>query len=119
MARYRATERTWEQQFAEASLAPHPHRLEVRGWPRSLSWPDVCANCGSPTGQRLRLRKAYFYRGPRRPVMDFPGYRVVAADVPYCASCVSRHRAMLTQVGIRTRLVTPKTTMKRQTTMMK
>jgi hypothetical protein len=99
VARSWASERTWEQRFAESHLAPHPHRLEIRGWPRSQSWPDVCANCGAPAGERLRLRKAYFYRAPRRPVMDFPGYRVVVADVPYCAACAARHRETLPQAG--------------------
>jgi hypothetical protein len=67
--------------------------------PRRLSWPDVCANCGGPAQQHLRLRKAYYYRGPRRPVQDFPGYRVVAADVPYCAACAERHRQLLPRVS--------------------
>ena len=93
------SERTWDQRFAEGGLTPHPYRLEVRGRPRSLSWPDVCANCGGPARERLRQRKAYYYRGPRRPVWDFPGYRVVAADVPYCASCADRHRQTLPHVS--------------------
>jgi hypothetical protein len=54
---------------------------------------------GGPAQERLRLRKAYYYRGPPRPVQDFPGYRVVAADVPYCAACAARHRQLLPEVS--------------------
>lgn len=91
--------RTPEQRFAEHLLIAHPHRLEIRGSPRSLSWPDVCANCGAPTLDRLLVRKAFYRRSRRHSYSDIPGYRVVAADVPYCGVCAARHRDAVPQVS--------------------
>jgi hypothetical protein len=103
-------DRTPEQRFAHQNLAPHPHRLEVRGSPRSLSWPDLCANCGAPARERLRLRKAFFGRSSahfrRHTYPDLPGYRVVTADVPYCGACAARHRETLPRLSFMRRYAT-------------
>jgi hypothetical protein len=48
-------DRTRLQARAEAALIPHPHRLELRGSPEALVWPDVCAYCGSASGERIRV----------------------------------------------------------------
>jgi hypothetical protein len=97
------TDRTPQQRFAAQGLIAHPHRLEVCGRPRSLAWPDICANCGAPARERLRLRKAFYWRATShrhtRQYPDLPGYRVVAADVPYCATCAGRHRETLPRVS--------------------
>ena len=98
-SRRRDLEPTRDQDHARRWLIPHPHQLEICGAPRSLSWPDVCANCGAPARQRLRLRKAFYGRGARHSYPDVPGYRVIAADVPYCDACVARHRDTLPRVS--------------------
>ena len=87
----RRAERTWEQESAEDDLSRYPYRLEVRGAPRSLTWPDVCANCGAAATERIRVRQA-FYRSARRRSVGWFGYRVVSARLPFCDSCGARHR---------------------------
>lgn len=87
----RRAERTWEQESAEDDFSRYPHRLELRGAPQSLTWPDVCAHCGAPATQRIRVRKAFYRYGRRRSVGWF-GYRVVSARLPFCDSCGARHR---------------------------
>ena len=89
--RRRRADRTWEQQSAEEDLSSYPHRLEVRGTPQSLTWPDVCANCGAPAVERILVRRA-FYRYAHRRTVGWFGYQVVSARVPFCASCGTRHR---------------------------
>jgi len=85
--------RTWDQQSAEVDLSGYPHRFEVRGAPRSLTWPDVCAHCGGPATTRIRIRRAFYRRSHgRRRSPGWFGYKVVSADVPFCDSCSARHR---------------------------
>jgi hypothetical protein len=70
----------------------------VRGTPRSLTWPELCAHCGAPAAERIRIRRAFYRRGRRSYAGPF-GYRVVSADVPFCPSCVERHRASASDVS--------------------
>jgi len=91
------TERTREQRSAEEDLRDYPHRLEVRGTPDSLRWPEICANCAAPASERIRLRKA-FYRYARRRSVGWFGYKVVSARVPFCGACASRHRETVPRV---------------------
>jgi hypothetical protein len=84
--------RTREQQAAETDLASYPYRLEVRGKPRSLTWPDVCANCGGGATDHVRVRRAFYRRARGRQSRGFFGYQVVSADLPLCHSCAARHR---------------------------
>ena len=91
--------RSWEQHAAESDLSAYPYRLEVRGTPRSLTWPDVCVHCGGGATERVRLRRA-FYRRPRRGASSAVfGYRVVSADLPLCRSCAARHRETVPRVS--------------------
>lgn len=92
----RSRDRTWAQQAAADDLADYPRRLEVRGRPRSLTWPAVCANCGAHASERIRVRRAFFRRAGGRVPESF-GYRVVSADLPFCAACGARHRATIPQ----------------------
>ena len=85
-------DRTWDQRSAEDDLSQYPHRLEVRGSPRSLTWPDLCANCGAAAAERIHIRRAFFWRGRRRRSPGWFGYKVVAADIPFCGACAARHR---------------------------
>ena len=94
-----AADRTWDQQSAEDDLGQYPYRLEVRGAPRSLKWPDLCANCGGGAAERIRVRRAFYRRGRRRRSPGWFGYTVVAADIPFCGACASRHRDSIPQVS--------------------
>jgi hypothetical protein len=92
-------DRTWDQKSAEDDLSRYPFRLEVRGAPRSLVWPDICANCGGAATERIRIRRAFYRRGRGRRYAGWFGYRVVSADVPFCGSCAARHRATVPRVS--------------------
>jgi hypothetical protein len=41
-----AAEKTWLQRSAEESLVPNLFMVELRGAPKTLTWPPICANCG-------------------------------------------------------------------------
>lgn len=79
---------------ADRSLAPHPHRLELRGAPNDLAWPQICANCGGPASEQVTVRKVFSksrrLRSSSNQLIDF---RIVRAPVPLCATCVNEHRA--------------------------
>jgi hypothetical protein len=94
-----ATDRTWEQRSAEDDLSGYPYRLEVHGRPRSLMWPDVCANCGGPATEHILVRRAFYRHGRGRRYPGFFGYRVVSAGVPFCQSCAARHRETLPRIS--------------------
>lgn len=90
--------RTRDQRWAESELAASPYRVEVRGRPQSLNWPDVCAHCGAAATERLRIRRAFYRRGRRSYGGPF-GYRVVSADVAFCPPCLDLHRAAVSRVS--------------------
>src|SRR5262245_30817930 len=91
--------RSWDQQSAETDLSSYPYRLEVRGRPRSLTWPEVCAHCGGGATERVRVRRAFYWRARRRQSRGFFGYQVVAADLPLCPSCAARHHETVPRVS--------------------
>src|SRR5262245_8500891 len=91
--------RTWDQQAADNDLSRYPYRLEVRGAPRSLTWPDVCANCGGHATERVRMRRAFYRRARGRRYSGLFGYRVVSANLPLCGPCVARHRETVPRVS--------------------
>src|SRR5689334_6098641 len=92
-------DRSWDQRAAESDLGSCPYRLEVRGSPRSLTWPDVCAHCGGPGTERVRVRRAFYRRARGRHYSGLFGYRVVSVDLPLCGACAARHRATVPQVS--------------------
>ncbi len=89
----RTPERSREQRWAEDALTPHPHRLELRGSPRDLSWPDICAYCGMPASERIVVKKAFRPLPRRRSSAGVRPYRIGAAAIPLCAGCSATHRA--------------------------
>jgi len=74
----------------EASeLAPHPHRLSLRGAAGDLQFPPLCPNCGSAATDRLTYAKVF-----RHTDSDGPTRHVVSSiAVPFCNACIARHRA--------------------------
>jgi hypothetical protein len=84
------------QRRADHDLAPHAYRIELVGRPGKLDWPSICANCGATARERLTVRKVF--GRPRSFHRRYGTYRrqiVAAADVPYCAECAARHRALV------------------------
>lgn len=57
--------------------------VELTGAPRKLAFPQACASCGTPAGRRIPVEKV-FERGER--------HTVVRVDVPFCMTCLQRHR---------------------------
>lgn len=88
--------RSSAQIWAEGALAEHPYSLEVRGTPRELSWPRVCAYCGDAASEQITVTKAYRPR-PRRHGGRSAGfmrpYHISAAPIPFCGKCAAEHRA--------------------------
>jgi hypothetical protein len=93
-------DRSWDQRSAEIDLSSYPYRLEVRGTPRSLTWPDVCVHCAAGATERVRVRRAFYRRARGRRYSGLSGYRVVSADLPLCAACAARHRETVPQVSL-------------------
>jgi hypothetical protein len=62
----------------------------------SLDWPAVCANCGVDTQDLLTVKKVFARpRALRRTSRGYTRYIITSADVPYCADCAARHRALV------------------------
>ena len=89
-----AAEKTWLQRSAEESLAPNLFMVELRGAPKTLTWPPICANCGAAASERIRVQKA-FYRFARwgRAHNNAPAYKTVTAEIPFCYHCAELHYA--------------------------
>ena len=93
--RYRE-HRTQVQRRAASALADHSYRLELVGAPGALDWPSICASCAADTEERLTVRKVF--GRPRTFNRRSTSYRrqiIAAANVPYCADCAARHRALV------------------------
>jgi hypothetical protein len=87
--------RTYMQRRAESSLAEHPYRVELTGGLSELDWPSICANCGTDTHERFTVQKVF--GRPRRNVRQTGSYQrqvIRSAQIPYCGSCIARHRAL-------------------------
>ena len=92
-----STDRSYLQIVAEQSLAPNPHRVELRGAPSALSWPRICANCGASASEQIIVRKVFGRGRPtrfgRRSSSGPIDFRIVPAPVPFCLTCANQHRA--------------------------
>jgi hypothetical protein len=98
----RATsDRSRAQLWAEGALAPHPYRLELRGSPADLAWPDLCAHCGNPSARRIVVKKAFRPR-PRRHGSSggLRAYRIASASVPFCGNCCATHETTVRRPSI-------------------
>lgn len=96
LPRFDRKHRNMYQHRADHDLARHSYRVELVGSLGSLAWPSVCANCGTDTDERLTVRKVFNRPRPvRRVSRGFRRYIIRAAEVPYCADCAVRHRALV------------------------
>ena len=88
-----AEHRFTAQRVAEQSLAPHPRRVELRGAPNALTWPRVCAHCGTTASEQIVVRKALRrYRSRRSRNSRLIDFRIASAPVPFCQACAAEHR---------------------------
>jgi len=90
------------QRWAESALAPHPHRLELRGSLSAIAWPEICAHCGTPASERIVVKKAYRPL-PRRHGSGSGGmraYRISSASIPFCGNCATTHRSTVKSPSI-------------------
>lgn len=79
----------FEPQSNASELAPHSHRFMLRGAVSDLQFPPLCPNCGSAAANPLTCAKAF-----RQTDSDGPtGYTVTSISVPFCDTCIARHRA--------------------------
>jgi hypothetical protein len=97
------------QLHAERALAVQPHRLEVRGRPRSLAFPPVCAYCGAPAVERIAVRKAFarprFHgSGMYGRSVPYRGDIVTSVRIPFCRDCAAQHRATVERISFMRRL---------------
>ena len=96
----RATRDFYFDYQALTSLAPHPHKLELRGAPRNLSWPRICAHCGELASEQIVVKKA-FRPLPEGLVREATGSVTTAsAAIPFCARCATTHRATVRRPSI-------------------
>ncbi|MGH3714789.1 MAG: hypothetical protein ACRDT4_15200 [Micromonosporaceae bacterium] len=77
-------------------------QLAIRGDPGRLAYPDICANCGAATRERLLVEKVF-----HRSYIHEPSFSVVyGVGVPFCPTCAGRHRTELPQTSPVLRLLT-------------
>ena len=96
LPKFNRKHRSQYQQRADYDLARHSYRVELVGSPAAIAWPALCADCGASTDERLTVRKVFNRpRSLRRTPRGFQRYTITSADVPYCADCAARHRALV------------------------
>jgi hypothetical protein len=68
--------------------APSARVVELTGYPARLTMPDVCAHCGTPAQERIRIEKVF-----RRDYQDGKpsDYDIVGVSVTFCPPCAARH----------------------------
>lgn len=78
-----------EPQDNSSELAPHPHRLTLRGSPGSAEFPPLCPNCGSTATNKIAYAKVFRHTDSDGPTR----YVVSSVSVPFCDPCIAIHRA--------------------------
>jgi len=79
----------FEPQGNASELAPHPHRLTLRGAASGLQFPPLCPNCGGAAAERLSYAKVFSHADSDGPTR----YVVSSIAVPFCGACIAKHRA--------------------------
>ena len=91
----------FEPQDNPSELAPHPHRLTLRGSPGGADFPPLCPNCGSSAAHRIEYAKVF-----RQTDSDGPTrYVVSSVAVPFCDPCIARHRAQEVRATLTSNLI--------------
>jgi len=78
-----------EPQDSSSELAPHPHRLTLRGSSGSADFPPLCPYCGSSAANKIAVAKVFRHTDSDGPTR----YVVSSVAVPFCDPCIARHRA--------------------------
>ena len=76
-------------QDSASELAPHRHRITLRGTPAGADFPPLCPNCGSAAANRIEYAKVFRHTDSDGPTR----YVVASVSVPFCDSCIASHRA--------------------------
>jgi len=71
-----------------------PRVVDLTGAPHKVAFPQACANCGTTAGRRLRIEKVFHRK--RRDGRE--RHAVVRVDVPFCTTCIERHRSEVKQL---------------------
>jgi hypothetical protein len=90
-------------QHGDSGMAPHPHRVELRGGLGGLELPDQCPACGAPASERLVVRKVFVRRRRRG---GGTRYAITELAVPFCQPCRRRHEAAVAESPSTNRLQT-------------
>lgn len=69
-------------------VIPAPQSFVVTGGLGEVVKPDLCANCGCPTSERLLVEKVFERRDSDSPT----AYSIARVNVPFCPTCIRRHR---------------------------
>ena len=85
-----------EPQDNASELAPHPHRLTLRGSPGSADFPPLCPHCASSAANKIRYSKVFRHADSDGPTR----YVVTSVAVPFCDPCIARHRAQETRPSL-------------------
>ncbi len=80
---------------------PAPQELVLTGGLGEVALPDLCANCGYPTGERLLVEKVF----ERRDSDSSTSYSIARVNVPLCPTCLKLHRGEVKPVAPLTRLL--------------
>ena len=77
-------------QRGEVDLVDRPQRFTLRGQPGDTTFPLLCPNCGGAAQRRITVAKVFEDSGDD----DTPrGFSVVSVAVPFCDTCIARHRS--------------------------
>ena len=90
-----------EPQDSASELAPHPHRLTLRGSPGGSHFPPLCPHCGSAATNKIAYAKVFRHTDSDGPT----GYVVSSVAVPFCDPCIALHRAQQVKPSLTSHLL--------------
>ena len=83
--------RRFEVSHRDNDLPGSGQRVALIGPSETMSWPSLCPNCGQMASDRLPIQKVFRRKTRRTPWR----YYVTRIEVPFCAGCAARHRALV------------------------
>jgi hypothetical protein len=90
-----------------SELAPHPHRLTLRGSPGGADFPPLCPHCGGSASRKIEYAKVFRHTDSEGP----NSYTVSSVAVPFCDPCIARHRAQEGKLSLGSKIVSSFATM--------
>lgn len=89
--------RRLEVHYRDEALPQDARRVELKGPPRRLAWPNICPNCGAPASERIVVRKI-FRRMPGGRRRGGWKYLIRSVEIPLCGACAESHRQSATPI---------------------